>query len=91
MNELNPKTSIGSLSYAILFGSDFIAEMLIEAGAKCYYDMNDQAKDFSPIFVAVLKEKRELIELMSYQSQDMYFGVKNAAGMTPLMFAAEQN
>ena len=38
MNQLNAKTNIGSLSYAILFGNDAIAEILIEAGAQCYYD-----------------------------------------------------
>ena len=53
MNQINAKTNIGSLAYAILFGHDAIAEMLIESDAQCYYDENDKQKDFSPIFVAV--------------------------------------
>lgn len=89
LNQVNEKTNISSLAYAILYEHDEIAELLIEFGATSYYQENDQQKDFSPIFVAVQKEKKELIELMSQTS--MNFGVKNAAGMTPLMFAAEQN
>ncbi len=75
------------MAYAILYGHDDIAETLIEKGAQSYYAENDQQKDYSPIFVAVQKGKNEILELMSYASA--YRGVKNAAGMTPLMFAAE--
>ena len=53
MNQVNEKTNIGSLSYAILFEHNGIAQLLIEAGAQCYFSGNDQQKDFSPIFVAV--------------------------------------
>ena len=77
------------MAYSILYGHDDIAETLIEAGAQSYYDENDQQKDYSPIFVAVQKGKNEILELMTFQSASL--GVKNAAGMTPLMFAAEQN
>ena len=53
MNQVNAKTNIGSLAYAILFEHDIIATKLVEAGAQCYYSENDKQKDFSPIFVAV--------------------------------------
>lgn len=39
--------------------------------------------------MAVQKVKNELLELMFYYEASL--GVKNSAGMTPLMFAAEQN
>ena len=36
-----------------VYKRQMISELLIEAGAQCYYDETGEAKDFSPIFMAV--------------------------------------
>ena len=62
---------------------------MIEFGACSYYNETDEQKDFSPIFMAVQKEHQDLLELMCDHGSSLT--VKNSVGMTPLMFAAEQN
>ena len=66
-----------------------ISKQLIEFGACSYYNETDEQKDFSPIFMAVQKEHQDLLELMC--DHGISLTVKNSVGMTPLMFAAEQN
>lgn len=66
-----------------------ISKELIEFGACSYYNETDEQKDFSPIFMAVQKEHQDLLELMC--DHGISLTVKNSVGMTPLMFAAEQN
>ena len=51
--------------------------------------ITDEEKDFSPIFMAVQKLSTELLELMC--DHGVSLTVKNSMGMTPLMFAAENN
>ena len=66
-----------------------ISKVLIEFGARSYYNDNDETKDYSPIFMAVQKKKPDLLELMC--DHGALLTIKNSVGMTPLMFAAEQN
>ena len=54
-----------------------------------FYDETDEQRDFSPIFMAVQKDDQALLEAMC--DHGALLTVKNSVGMTPLMFAAEQN
>ena len=61
---MNPTTDISTLAYSILNEHDPISVMLVEFGAKSYYDESNEQKDFSPIFMAVQKLNTDLLELM---------------------------
>jgi ankyrin repeat protein len=88
-NKVNQKSHLSTLSYSILRSNIEISRLLIEFGARCYYNETDEEKDFSPIFMAVQKLSTELLELMC--DHGVSLTVKNSMGMTPLMFAAENN
>jgi ankyrin repeat protein len=95
LNKVNPHSHLSTLAYSILNHHQTerenfdISKMLIEFGARSYYGETDEQKDFSPIFMAVQKLNQELLELMCDHGASLT--VKNSVGMTPLMFAAEQN
>lgn len=47
---------MGALSFAILHNHKAVAILLIEAGAKTYYNTTAKEKDLSPIFICVQKQ-----------------------------------
>lgn len=89
LNKVNPKSHLSTLAYSILQDNQKISKMLIEFGARSYYNETDKQMDLSPIFMAVQKQSTELLELMC--DHEASLALKNSVGMTPLMFAAEQN
>lgn len=89
LNKVNSKSHLSTLAYSILHRHYNISSLLIEFGAQSYYGETDEQKDFSPIFMAVQELNTELLEQMMDHGASLT--VKNSVGMTPLMFAAEQN
>ena len=55
INSINRKSSLSALSYAITNEKYEVATELVECGAQQYYDKTKQHKDFSPIFLCILK------------------------------------
>ena len=89
LNKVNPFSHLSTLAYSILNQNNEISQALIVFGAMAYYDETDEQRDFSPIFMAVQKDDQALLEVMC--DHGALLTVKNSVGMTPLMFAAEQN
>ena len=86
---MNPFSHLSTLAYSILNINTDISKALIQFGAMAFYDETDEQRDFSPIFMAVQKDDQGLLEIMC--DHGALLTVKNSVGMTPLMFAAEQN
>ena len=55
LNKVNPKSHLSTLGYSILSQNFEISKLLIEFGARSYYNETDKQMDFSPIFMAVQK------------------------------------
>ena len=53
-----------------------MALSLISAGAKCYFQNNDETKDLSPVFLACEIDDTNLIESMCDHGMDLL--VKNS-------------
>jgi ankyrin repeat protein len=87
LNKVNPISHLSTLAYSILQQNFDISKLLIEFGARAYYNETDEQKDFSPIFMAVQRLNTDLLELMC--DHGALLTVKNSVEMTPLMFAAE--
>ena len=53
VNKINKQTGLSPLSLAILNQNHGCAQLLMQAGAKIYFDKSDLCKDFSPMFVCL--------------------------------------
>ena len=63
-----------------------ICEILIDAGAKTYYNGSNLEKDLSPIFKVCDEENAEILDMMC--EKESVFHSINSRGETPLTYAS---
>ena len=63
-----------------------ICEILIDAGAKTYYNGSNIEKDLSPIFIVCNKENEEILDMMC-EKECIFYSI-NSQGETPLTYAS---
>lgn len=82
---------MNALSLAIHHNHKVVASVLIKNGCKLYYDIDDEYKDKSAVFMALNPSDCDLIELMHTYDHEALELSKNSEGHTAIMDASKKN
>ena len=80
INKICETDNCSALTLAIRNDFEEIAGLLLEHGAKIYFDKSPELKDVSPIFECVKKRKLDILELMEQERFSLAGRIKTANG-----------